>query len=625
MKVSVIIGITGSNSPLDRTRESVRASVESARQKGIGCSVTEVPANLRDEAILASSGKYVAWVEGGDLISSNWITECVELLERREGEPLLLHPEVSILFGQGPPQLLRSADSESPEFNPAGLVWSNYWSPLVLAPRALLLEHPFPKREPGFGHETWHWNCELLHRGVIHKAVPRTAHFLRLESDHVGELLSRDWRVPVLPSEYFASPLAARRPRETAKPFAGSSWLAPLCKESSAPLPSDEVHFDDGALTPIFQRFLDEIGPNPDCLFVMHQLRRGGAELEAIAHARAFREVNPGSRVHFVTTELSAPDWIDHLPRGMKVLPLGRETIQYFTGEDQLRLLLKLLLQARPRAIHVKHSWQCWDLFRDCNTALRRFSRLFASLYCIEYAQDGTKTSFAYSHLAYCTPALEAVFCDNQSLADHLRDECGVTSARVLRFPVFASSLGLGQGPGVPRGAGRKLRVLWASRLARQKNLGVLFTVADHMREDEFHVYGEFSEPPDHELRRRLSSTPNLHYFGGFDGLDSIATESFDAFLYTSSWDGLPNILLEAGVKGLPVLAPSVGGIPELIGKTTGFPVDVPADYIRALEEIRANPTEADRRSRNLAALISSRHSARAFAEILQSTPGYLS
>lgn len=47
---------------------------------------------------------------------------------------------------------------------------------------------------------------------------------------------------------------------------------------------------------------------------------------------------------------------------------------------------------------------------------------------------------------------------------------------------------------------------------------------------------------------------------------------AFDGFILASQKEGLPYVLLEAGVAKLPVLASSVGGIPELIeDKNTGF------------------------------------------------------
>ena len=52
--------------------------------------------------------------------------------------------------------------------------------------------------------------------------------------------------------------------------------------------------------------------------------------------------------------------------------------------------------------------------------------------------------------------------------------------------------------------------------------------------------------------------------------LTSLPIANFDAFIYTSSFDGMPNIILETMACGLPVVAPDVGGIGEAVvsGKT---------------------------------------------------------
>ena len=62
-----------------------------------------------------------------------------------------------------------------------------------------------------------------------------------------------------------------------------------------------------------------------------------------------------------------------------------------------------------------------------------------------------------------------------------------------------------------------------------------------------------------------LDGHPNLVWRGPYDSFDLLDTEAYDAFLYTSWFDGMPNVVLEAAAAGLPVIAPDVGGISEFI------------------------------------------------------------
>src|SRR5262245_49925213 len=105
--VTVIIGVPGDGSALallQPTLNSVTAAVENARTSGISCEVSQTPlgadpAPARNRAIRAAPGAYVAWIQAGDLLSANWISESLKLLLRHGGKRLILHPEVSLVFG----------------------------------------------------------------------------------------------------------------------------------------------------------------------------------------------------------------------------------------------------------------------------------------------------------------------------------------------------------------------------------------------------------------------------------------------------------------------------------------------------------------------------------------------
>ena len=110
----------------------------------------------------------------------------------------------------------------------------------------------------------------------------------------------------------------------------------------------------------------------------------------------------------------------------------------------------------------------------------------------------------------------------------------------------------------------------------------------------------------------RLSALPNVLLRGEFQGFESIPDkERYACLLYTTAYDGLPNVLLEAASERIPIVAPpTIGGLADLVRPDTAWCVDAPDDpesYIAALEAcLKDNPTE---RCENALAIVRERHS----------------
>ena len=97
---------------------------------------------------------------------------------------------------------------------------------------------------------------------------------------------------------------------------------------------------------------------------------------------------------------------------------------------------------------------------------------------------------------------------------------------------------------------------------------------------------------------RRLFRPKGWSIWVRSNNFGSLKPESFDAFLYTSAYDGLPNVVLEAMGHSLPVIAPDVGGVREaVVSSKTGWLIPavgggddvLVAAYVDAIVELYEN------------------------------------
>jgi glycosyltransferase involved in cell wall biosynthesis len=160
-------------------------------------------------------------------------------------------------------------------------------------------------------------------------------------------------------------------------------------------------------------------------------------------------------------------------------------------------------------------------------------------------------------------------------------------------------------------------RLLWASRVSAQKRPELVAAIAAALRrvypDMVLEVYGQIEEA---YKKHALFDVPGVKYRGSFDGFDSLPIDNFDAFIYTSYFDGLPNVVLEALGAGLPVIAPDVGGIAEaVVDGDTGFLVPDLVDdealiaaYVEAVRRLYGNWDRTREMANNGRRLILRRH-----------------
>ncbi len=388
------------------------------------------------------------------------------------------------------------------------------------------------------------------------------------------------------------------------------------------------------ALSQIMQalaRHASQYGP-PTHWIALPFLATGGAERVALNLCQALRELRPGCSVALLITDRRIQQSpLPLLPEG--VLPILLE--QYLGGDASLAhrsaLLLNLLLAGRPQSFHNINSEAAWHTIIAHGDRLRRLTHLHASIFAFQFAPDGrTKIGYAAYYLKQGIPHLSSLITDNKRFAEDAITEYALDDSDARKMQVLYQPSRCASPPGQPddsppaHAIGKRLRVLWAGRLDREKQIDLFLDIVQQCDWADFHVFGQVVL----DGGSALPDLKNLTYEGPFTSpLEWQRVHRFDAFLFTSRWEGLPNILLEAGALGLPIIAPTVGGIGELITTETGFPLAEQANsdaYAQALREIAQSPRAALARAARLSHLIATRHSWAAFIEQVKKLPAYL-
>jgi len=138
--------------------------------------------------------------------------------------------------------------------------------------------------------------------------------------------------------------------------------------------------------------------------------------------------------------------------------------------------------------------------------------------------------------------------------------------------------------------AGKCIVIGTAGRLSREKGQDVfLRSIAEVMRRKKdvcIHavIMGEGPEKTRLESLAGELGLENSVKFPGFQENIGAALSQLDIFVLPSRMESFPMILLEAGAVGLPVIATSVGGVPEMIenGKEG---VLVPPEYAEQMAD----------------------------------------
>lgn len=300
-------------------------------------------------------------------------------------------------------------------------------------------------------------------------------------------------------------------------------------------------------------------------------------------------------------------------------------------NETRVWIYDRVLVNLRPRCVHNINALTAWDALLRHGARHCQDSAMYVSLYS-DIRVKNAPVGYFHNFLPYVVDHLAGVLCDNRAVMQRAIRHLGFTQEQADKLHHVPTPM-LGLNGGDPRREPRpwrrsaSRRSLWLSRIAPEKRLDVLQAIAQRMPERDFGVYGSARGPWARDVVSDWASLPNIDHQGDFGDLHDLPVDTFDSYVFTSDGEGMPLSVLEAVMLGLPVVAPDVGGIGELIDDETGWLVTSPDavdEYVAALRYIETHPDEAARRVAQAQVRLAQRHSLSTFMDALERVPGYL-
>jgi glycosyltransferase involved in cell wall biosynthesis len=296
--------------------------------------------------------------------------------------------------------------------------------------------------------------------------------------------------------------------------------------------------------------------PRPDLAVFLPNLDGGGAERVIVDLVTALAAA--GHRVELVLATRRGP-YLADVPPDVPVVDLGRARVA-----SALPALAGYLRRRRPQALlatlehaNVAALIAAWAapgtrvVVREANTAPQ------------DLAADGGRGRLIGWAMRRLYPRAHRVVAVSEGVARALRDDLGVPAERVVVIgnPVVTPRVlaGARRAPAHPWfGDGGPPVVLGVGRLAPQKGFDVLlraFASARARRPCRLVLLGEGGERPALEALAASLGVAEAVALPGFDPDPFPSMAAAGAFVLSSAWEGLPNVLIQAMALGTPAVA----------------------------------------------------------------------
>ena len=570
---------------------SVFTTIEEVNYQDLGDS--------RNHGVDISHNEFITFSDGDDYCSHNILQalydrffehyahygEAKQLANLKEHEHIAVFPEYLVEF----PHLFKMHYVDSNDFMVKNNRFIHCYFSKISIHRQLLTRYRIRKNSPPYGYEDWDLNNRLLSAGVWYTTA---AYILYYRRDNKQTLLKKQTDLKhIVRNSKLYDHTQSIKPIETLHSTPNKNDFfriepksnkmkkiyqdilfkndklflhdyAEECqyKNDVVSGSTSETAFRLSGHSVIYDQLLDFLY-GKEIIYFVPWINLGGADKVILEYTKSIAtEYQAG-----LITSLKPGSRIERLEIPFCDLPSIHESWNTISLEERLHILTKAIINSKVKIVHIINSDIALQTVKYyAHVYKEHHIKIITTLFCPDY--DWTNKQYHGFPVMY--PEIfenaDMILSDNNYWYEYFK---ALNKNRDFKFKKLSSPTA-GMNMKFQHNKHPSKKILWASRICNQKLFDIFEAIVNALPQYEFIIYGgQPEEENNKKILKRLLAQPNVEFRGEYQHINELDLNEFDLYLFTSLFEGIPTIILDMAMLGIPIVSADVGGISEVLGK----------------------------------------------------------